>query len=740
MKITVKSIFGHISIYVKKLLKLPNLSLVSGIVCLCSFIVTLTFFLTNMDMGNEGTGNISDFEANKLADRDIIAEQAFSYEDTEATNDRKKMQESLVPAVFRMNSEITNEAINTWKEFCVFTGEIALVDDPNEDKVALVLKKYDRYFNAVALLDYFISMETDNFYEWGTEILTNIMSTGIFFVDNIDLGSYNPDYVELLVPRENRIERQQIDRKNITTLNNLYAVFEDSNYKGKNPTIIVPMLMPFFKENVFFSEIDTESRVNEALDRVKPVMKEIEEGKKIIRKGYVISELNMEELRAYHAAFPINNPGFRGISLILLTIMLYLLFILLQQKFLLGRDLAVKESCLLFIMACVYLVGIVLTKSLVSPSSVFPISIFFPTALMVMIMAVFLGSRLALIMAIVMPIGAFFTGFYDIYSLLFSLVSGITASTVLKNAEKRMDLIKAGLAVGAANCIAVVAILLMHTAQITEYPMMLFGAALNGFVSGMLLLGILPLLESALNAATTFRLIELSDLNAPILRKMFTTTPGTYSHSMMVAALAEQACHDIGANALLARVGAYYHDIGKMENPNYFVENQTDYNKHDDIAPRLSATVIRSHVKLGVEKSRSLGLPEDVINIIAEHHGNSVIAWFYKKATEKEEQVNTEDFTYPGKPPRSRESAIVMLADVTEAAVRTLVKPTVTKMDKFIQQLFDEKVEHGQLSQSELSFKDLVTIKNAFIKVLGGYYHSRIEYPKISPDPKGDAE
>jgi putative nucleotidyltransferase with HDIG domain len=266
---------------------------------------------------------------------------------------------------------------------------------------------------------------------------------------------------------------------------------------------------------------------------------------------------------------------------------------------------------------------------------------------------------------------------------------------------------------------------------------MLFWAALNGIVSGMLVLGFLLPLEHALNAATTFRLMELSDLNAPILRRLFTSAPGTYSHSIMVANLAEQACQDIGANALLARVGAYYHDLGKMDNPDYFVENQTAYNRHDDMAPRLSATVIRSHVKLGIEKARSLNLPQEVIDIIAEHHGNSLIAWFYNKASQQEAQVNSDDFMYPGVPPRSRESAVVMLADVTEAAVRTLSKPTAAKIEKFIDGLFDDKVKHGQLADSELSFRDLETIKNAFVKVLAGYYHSRIEYPKLNEDENG---
>jgi putative nucleotidyltransferase with HDIG domain len=319
----------------------------------------------------------------------------------------------------------------------------------------------------------------------------------------------------------------------------------------------------------------------------------------------------------------------------------------------------------------------------------------------------------------------------------FALVSGVAAAFALQKAEKRMDLVRAGLIIAGANCVSLIAILLVHRAPAGEYPGTLFWAAFNGVASGMLVLGFLPPLEHALNAATTFRLIELSDLNSPILKGLFSAAPGTYSHSLMVANLAEAAAQEIGANPLLARVGAYYHDIGKMENPDYFVENQTVYNKHDDLSPRLSATVIRSHVKIGLEKGRSLGLPREVMEIIGEHHGNSVITWFYNEALKREGQVNMEDFSYPGNPPRSRESAVVMLSDTTEAAVRTLKKPTAAKMEKFIQELIDAKVEHGQLTNSELTFRDLETIKNAFVRVLVGHYHSRIVYPKlVENEPK----
>jgi len=459
------------------------------------------------------------------------------------------------------------------------------------------------------------------------------------------------------------------------------------------------------------------------------IVRNIDKGQKIIRRGFIITETEMKDLRKLYSSFSKTDPR-NIIGCVFLILLIYLLFVILQGKIVIGRELSNSEKYLLASLTGAYIIGSVLLNNISSVFEGFPVSLTTPTALFIMIFAVFLGTKPAIIMALALPLGSYLMGAFDNYSYIIALVSGVTASTVLHKAQNRMSLIKAGLLIALANCIAVIVVLLIRKANINDYPLLLFGAAMNGIFSGMLILGFLPPLEHALNAVTLFRLMELSDLNAPVLRKLFTAAPGTYSHSLMVANLAEQACQDIGANALLARVGSYYHDIGKMENPAYFVENQSEHNKHDEIAPRLSATIIRSHVKLGVEKAHSLGLPKEVINIISEHHGNSLISWFYNKALENEASVNYEDFTYPGNPPRSKESAVVMLADITEAAVRTLNKPTAGKIEKFIQQLFEDKIDHGQLSDSELSFRDLEIIKKAFVKVLAGYYHSRIEYPK----------
>ena len=707
---------------------------------LLSFGISVLVAVVYTSGGSGGVGDTRDFETGKVADRDVIVEHPVSYIDEDATRIRIEAQERLVPAVFRHSPEVDAEVLAAWSRFSDFADALARDGvSPASSRLA-VQAEYPAFFSGDALGAYFVAPDRAGFREYGRVALESVLGKGVFSLRGVDLDRYNPDVAELLTVFNGRTERERVFYVNLVTLSGAGDALDVAAANGEFPDsfkpVAAPLLQPFVRENVFFSVEVSGQRVAEARERVAPVIRNLEKGKRVIRKGFVITAEEMRELQVLTRSLPGKDPR-NVLGLGLLVLLLYLLFIQLRGRMVVGRELSNSESYLLSVLVCLYISGTALVRGFSPGIDWFPTALAMPTALIVMIPSVFISSRLALVMALAMPLSSFLIGFFDTPSFIFALVSAVAASTVLKNARKRMDLINAGLIIGAVNCVAVIVLLLLRGAGLSEYSLVLFWAALNGIVSGMLILGVLPPLEHALNAVTTFRLIELSDLNAPILRKLFTAAPGTYSHSIMVANLAEQACQDIGANALLARVGAYYHDIGKMENPDYFVENQTDHNKHDDIAPRLSATVIRSHVKLGIEKARALGLPEDVISIVAEHHGNSLIAWFYNKATQQEEQVSSEDFAYPGTPPRSRESAVVMLADVTEAAVRTLSKPTAAKMEKFIQQLFDAKVEHGQLALSELTFRDLETIKNAFVKVLAGYYHSRIEYPKQKDEDGG---
>jgi putative nucleotidyltransferase with HDIG domain len=684
-------------------------------------------------------GMYTEFERGRVADRDIIAEYAVSYVDEDATRLRLEAAERLVPAVFIFSQEVGDQCRNAFYRFTELSKNHFSQRSSTEAYKLTVQAEFPGAFSSDILDMLFRDPGRDRLLDYGSAVLEYLLDTGIVAVPQIGLEMFNPDVAELYHNNGQRIEREQVSYDRLIR----YETVDDAisrhiaagAFSSSFAALAFPMLEPFITENVFFSPQETSLRLAETRVRTKPVMKYIEKGDQVIRKGFIVDEADMVKLRALINSQPGYDPR-PAAGHILILFLVYGFLVFMGGKRTVGRLLSPAEIYLLAILTVLYIVGAVFLRT-AAGDAYFSAALVLPTALVIMLPAILIGSRLALALAIALPLGAFFSGYFDVPSFIFALSSGVMAAFVLQNAEKRIDLIKAGFILAVVHVFTAAGLLLIQRSSLVNYPSSLLLAAFNGMASGMLVLGFLPVLEHILNAPTTFRLIELSDLNSPILKRLFTAAPGTYSHSVMVANMAESACQEIGANALLARVGAYYHDIGKIDQPDYFVENQTAYNKHDDIPPRLSATVIRSHVKLGVEKARLLGLPKEVSDIIAEHHGNSVIRWFYHEALKRESSdlntksaVNVEDFTYPGNPPRSRESAVVMLADVTEAAVRTLKKPTVARLEKFIHELFLSKFDAGQLWDSDLTFRELQTIENIFVRVLAGHYHSRIEYPK----------
>jgi putative nucleotidyltransferase with HDIG domain len=714
--------------------KLPALRRGSTTASVAAFVITVVIIIT---LDQNSRINVGEFEAGKVADRDVTADQPVSYIDHEATKIRIEAEEHLVSAVFKYSVPANQEMRKTYERFLLFSGELFSSGASFETYRLRVQSEFPGLAAPGTLEALFNDPDRNDSLTQGLAALDFFIESGIFNMSASALIQYNPDAVELLHNYGTRVERERIDPGKVITLERLPAVFsrycEDEglsrNFRDGAGGIVLAVL----RENVFFSSEDTELKLSEVRSRIEPVYRYIERGEKIIRKGFIVTNGEMERLLALDMSFS-RRDGRLITGQALILFLTYVLIVFLLGKRFAGRLLSERECYMMILLAAGYLIGAAAAKYLAGLPENYPFSLLLPTALVVMLPGILIGFPAAVISALVLPLGAFLSDSFDISAYIFSLGSGLAAAFALQNAEKRMDLVRAGLFIAAVNAVSALAILLLRQAPVVDYLPVLFWAAFNGIASGMLVLGILPVIEQALNAITPFRLIELSDLNSPILKRLFNAAPGTYSHSLMVANLAESACQEIGANALLARVGAYYHDIGKMDQSEYFVENQTTYNKHRDISPRLSATIIRNHVKVGIEKARAMGLPDAVIAFIAEHHGSSLISWFYNEALKKEGQVNPVDFTYPGNPPRSRESAVVMLADVTEAAVRTLKKPTAPRLEKYIQELFDAKISGGQLSQSELTFRDLETIKNAFIKVLTGYYHSRIEYPKVSPE------
>jgi len=254
----------------------------------------------------------------------------------------------------------------------------------------------------------------------------------------------------------------------------------------------------------------------------------------------------------------------------------------------------------------------------------------------------------------------------------------------------------------------------------------------NGFISTILTIGLLPIFESVFDVTTDITLLELSDLNHPLLKRLSLEAPGTYHHSIIVGNLAEAGAKAIGANTLLARVGAYYHDIGKVEKPEYFVENQMGAkSKHEKLTPSMSALILESHVKEGVEMAQDANLPQAVIDFIRQHHGTTLMSYFYNKALEQGTKQDLRDeYRYPGPKPHSKETAIVMLADAVEAASRVLEDPKPSRIKNLIKKIIDSKLAAGELSDSNLTFKELSGIQQAFLPVLISVFHPRVEYPE----------
>ncbi|MDR3338319.1 MAG: HDIG domain-containing protein [Treponema sp.] len=702
------------------------------LVSLAAFALSLVIILWGRGYFTYSSSVTQEFEAGMVAEREVVAEEPVSYVDEEATGKKLEALEHEVPAVFSYSVQVSEDIRNSYKQFVDQTGNSLFEAGSPEEFIVLLEGEFSGFFPRETLIYLYEEPERESFPGYGLETLEFLLESGIFALPEQGLEGLNPNTAELRHNYGPRTEREEISYDRIITMDRVESAIEKyiagRSYPPVFAIVAAPMLKPFITENVFYSPEDTQKLLTELRDKVEPVLKHIEPGKRIVRKGFIITESEMEELQALHKSTRNRDPRLL-IGMILVLILLYGLFVFLLGKQVIGRLLKPQEVYLLSILTVLYIGGAVFCKNLAAAGT-YPVAVFLPTALVIMLPSILIDFRSSFAVAVTLPLVALLSGAFDVVSYVFAFTSAAAAAYAIRGAERRMDLFKAGMVIAIFNCIAILAILLIQRNSLMFYPLFIFWAAFNGVVSGMLVLGCLPILEHALNSATVFRLMELSDLNAPILKRLFSAAPGTYSHSLMVATLAENACQEIGANSLLARVGSYYHDIGKMENPEYFVENQTVYNKHNELNPRLSATVIRSHVKLGVEKARALGLPKEVTDIVAEHHGNSVISWFYHEALKRENQVTKDDFTYPGNPPHSRESAVVMLADVTEAACRTLKKPTASRLEKFIQELIMAKVEHGQLSESDLTFRDLETIKNAFVRVLAGHYHARIEYPK----------
>ena len=355
---------------------------------------------------------------------------------------------------------------------------------------------------------------------------------------------------------------------------------------------------------------------------------------------------------------------------------------------------------------------------------------YIPFAVIPMLSAILfeeLGLSLLLTLASSVSI-AYLVG--DIEVGLLFLISGILSIILVRGTRKRVTIIRAGFIVGLAQVIALFFIDHFRIAYPKAYLMFI----LNGIVSGVIVIGILPIFEYLFKTVTNISLLELADFSQPLLQRMVMEAPGTYHHSLVVGNLSEAACLTVGANALLARIGAYYHDIGKLEKPGYFSENQEVKNsKHDTLSPTMSKLVIMHHVNEGLELAKKYRLNPRLIDFIQRHHGTSLVYYFYRRALEsleEDQEVREEGFRYPGPKPNTKETAVVLLADSVEAATKALKEPSPTDIKDAVHKIINNKFIDRQLDECDLTLKDLEKISAVFIRILSGIYHARITYPE----------
>lgn len=509
-------------------------------------------------------------------------------------------------------------------------------------------------------------------------------------------------------------------------------------YSVEAREIIKLVTINSLRPNLIYNEEKTNIAIQEAKDSVSPVQKTIKAGETIVREGERVTEEQISVLEQ----LGIQRTRDYGLTLlgtclfVLLTFWLVIHFV--RQYY---REIY-RNDMLMLLIGLVFVLIIALTRFVtvieIGDQSYLSslIGYLAPVAAGSMLIAILLDDRLAYFMTFIF---ALYVGLLTEGNQLFYAITAFIGGTVgifqVCRFNQTSDLAKSGLYVALANMFVIIALLFIGGD--VKLNTMLVGismGAANGIISAVLMIGILPYLETAFSITSTGKLLELSNPNNPLLKRLLLEAPGTYHHSLMVGNLAEASAESVGANPLMVRVGALYHDVGKVIRPEYFVENQRgNANPHEKIAPTLSAMILISHVKEGVELGKEYHLPSGIIDFIEQHHGTSLTRFFYSKALEEDREgiVAERDFRYQGPRPKSKEIALVMLADAVEAAIRSLDAPTPEKIMEMITALIKEKLNDGQLDLCDLTFKDLDIIAKSFATVLEGIYHKRIEYPEL---------
>ena len=552
--------------------------------------------------------------------------------------------------------------------------------------------------------------------------------------------SFKTMVVEVRSAVENALNTTIREGQVTTSINNINAICKYRVDSDLTNSIVPVVLKAVVKPNMVVDEEATETARQAARDSVQPVV--YKQGQNIVREGERVSSYQIAMLSALglldNTSIDLNVYGGAALIVAATVLCMVLMLHILNRDVL--RDVRQVLVIMLVLAICVG-VGVVCVKLL----NVYLV----PMALGAILLTGLLGARTGLTagVALAVLLASLAAGSNTAYSeemvhlLLTGIIGSVVAVKYLAGKPQRVRTVICGVLVAAINLVVMVAMGMMTAANLHETISKAAWAMAGGVISGLIAVGFQPVFEAVFNLATPSKLLELANPNQPLLRRLLIEAPGTYHHSIIVANLSEAAAEKIGANPLLARTGAYFHDIGKLKRPLYFKENQRGDNPHDHTDAYVSSSIVTAHTTDGLALAQKHHLPPEIQRIIVEHHGDTPVMYFYHKALQQADgrPVDIKDFRYGGSRPSTKEGAVVMLADTVEAAVRSMSDPTPQSIKRFIERLVRGKIEDGQLSNSPLSLNDIDAISEAFVSVLSGVFHERIEYPNVQLNPDGTA-
>lgn len=630
---------------------------------------------------------------------EILQESIVARKDavnTIATNKLQQAAADAVPKKYTLNHTITFEVKNQVADILSYVKEVRARDYlQDKEKIDLLAEKI-----------------SDDISEESYTQLVTMSDTSLKELETITKA-----IIETVM--EEGVKEDSIERAKTYIIEEFRSLKLPQEFKSVGEEIALLTINP----NMVYDREATERQQQEAMEAITPV--KVFPNQVLIEKGTIITPEHKEMLKELGL---LARDKHADISMLtgILCISGFLVGTLAFAVYYFHRDIY-NNNLYLALLVLVILSTLIISLGVKTISNYLV-----PLAAGSMLISILINPQIAVFSSIMMSVAIGIMLGNDFQFTLVALSGAIIGIFCTAKVSQRSDLTKAGGIIGIANSLLITGLLLLNNGTPLEMLKVSPWGMINGILSSVLTIGMLPFLENAFGITSAVKLLELSNPNQPLLRKLMLDAPGTYHHCIIVGNLAEAGAEAVGADSLLARVGANYHDIGKLKRPYFFIENQlTSDNPHDKLSPTLSALIITSHVKDGLETAQEYRLPASITGFIAQHHGTTLLSFFYNKALESGDEKKTDEasFRYEGPRPQTREVAIVMLADCAEAAVRSMPRPTPGKIEGLIRQIIKDKLSDGQLDECDLTLKDLDKIAAAFSRVLTGIFHTRIEYP-----------